>query len=89
MMGVWLETPCVVICLSKPHKTFTLSQTAQLAGTCNAWSKVKDFKWLRAQQSPHWSVLPEEERKGQGVAVERAVERGTGKEGGEEEEEEI
>ena len=28
----------------------------------NAWQEVKDFKWLRLQQSPHWSVVPEEER---------------------------
>ncbi len=26
------------------------------------WSQVDDFKWLRAEQSPHWSVLPEAER---------------------------
>ncbi|XP_010446561.1 PREDICTED: tubulin-folding cofactor C-like [Camelina sativa] len=26
------------------------------------WSNVDDFKWLRAVQSPNWSVLPEEER---------------------------
>ncbi|KAJ0047586.1 hypothetical protein Pint_16727 [Pistacia integerrima] len=26
------------------------------------WGNVDDFKWLRAVQSPNWSVLPEEER---------------------------
>ena len=26
------------------------------------WSSVDDFDWLKAQQSPHWSVLPEAER---------------------------
>ena len=26
------------------------------------WSKVKDFKWHRAQASPNWSVLPEPDR---------------------------
>ncbi len=26
------------------------------------WKQVNDFKWHRVQQSPHWSVLPEEER---------------------------
>ncbi|XP_068634474.1 tubulin-folding cofactor C [Aristolochia californica] len=27
-----------------------------------SWANVDDFKWLRAVQSPNWSVLPEEER---------------------------
>ncbi|CAL9191625.1 unnamed protein product [Musa hybrid cultivar] len=26
------------------------------------WANVDDFKWLRAVQSPNWSVIPEEER---------------------------
>jgi hypothetical protein len=25
----------------------------------SAWSDVKDFKWLRSQQSPNWCILPE------------------------------
>ena len=28
------------------------------------WSNVDDFRWLRAVQSPNWSVLPENERVG-------------------------
>lgn len=28
------------------------------------WANVDDFKWLRAVQSPNWSVLPEEDRIG-------------------------
>ena len=28
------------------------------------WGNVDDFKWLRAVQSPNWSVLPENERAG-------------------------
>ncbi|KAK7318621.1 hypothetical protein RJT34_03324 [Clitoria ternatea] len=28
------------------------------------WSNVDDFKWLRALQSPNWSILPENERVG-------------------------
>ncbi|XP_026440216.1 tubulin-folding cofactor C-like [Papaver somniferum] len=27
-----------------------------------SWANVDDFKWLRAVQSPNWSILPEEER---------------------------
>ena len=30
--------------------------------TCLMW-QVDDFDWLKAQQSPHWSVIPEDERK--------------------------
>lgn len=26
------------------------------------WSKVQDFKWLKVQQSPNWSIMPESER---------------------------
>lgn len=28
----------------------------------NQWDKVDDFKWLKAEASPNWSVLPEAER---------------------------
>ncbi|PQE32443.1 tubulin binding cofactor c protein [Rutstroemia sp. NJR-2017a WRK4] len=28
----------------------------------NQWDQVDDFKWLKAEHSPNWSVLPEEER---------------------------
>ncbi|XP_021733439.1 tubulin-folding cofactor C-like [Chenopodium quinoa] len=27
-----------------------------------SWANVDDFKWLRAVQSPNWSILPEDER---------------------------
>lgn len=33
----------------------------------NMWDQVDDFKWLKAEASPHWSVLPEEERVGENV----------------------
>lgn len=26
------------------------------------WDQVDDFKWLKAEHSPNWSVLPEAER---------------------------
>lgn len=26
------------------------------------WDQVDDFKWLKAEHSPNWSVLPEEKR---------------------------
>ncbi|KZM22582.1 uncharacterized protein EKO05_0009573 [Ascochyta rabiei] len=28
----------------------------------NQWDQIDDFKWLKAEQSPNWSILPEEER---------------------------
>ncbi|KAK1753086.1 tubulin binding cofactor C-domain-containing protein [Echria macrotheca] len=30
----------------------------------NQWDQVDDFKWLKADHSPNWSILPEEERLG-------------------------
>jgi len=26
------------------------------------WDQVDDFKWLKAEHSPNWSILPETER---------------------------
>jgi len=28
----------------------------------NLWDQVDDFKWLKAEQSPNWTVMPKEER---------------------------
>ena len=33
----------------------------------NQWDQVDDFKWLKAEHSPNWSVLPEEQRIGEEV----------------------
>ncbi|KAI0594233.1 tubulin binding cofactor C [Biscogniauxia sp. FL1348] len=30
--------------------------------TNNQWDQVDDFKWLKSEPSPNWSVLPEEQR---------------------------
>jgi tubulin-specific chaperone C len=30
----------------------------------NQWNQVDDFKWLKAEQSPNWSVMPEDDRLG-------------------------
>lgn len=27
------------------------------------WNDVKDFKWLKSEKSPHWSTIPEDQRK--------------------------
>uniref|UniRef100_A0A1J3DIG7 Tubulin-folding cofactor C n=1 Tax=Noccaea caerulescens TaxID=107243 RepID=A0A1J3DIG7_NOCCA len=37
-------------------------KTAGLEEETGNWANVDDFLWLRALQSPNWSVLPEEER---------------------------
>jgi len=29
----------------------------------NNWNHVEDFNWLKAQQSPHWCIIPENDRK--------------------------
>jgi hypothetical protein len=33
----------------------------------HTWKEVNDFNWLKAQQSPNWSILPEDERKAESV----------------------
>jgi tubulin-specific chaperone C len=37
----------------------------------SAWSNVKDFKWLRSQQSPNWCILPESDRITSAAGVEQ------------------
>ncbi|XP_073150329.1 tubulin-folding cofactor C [Henckelia pumila] len=37
---------------------------ANLGEETGNWTKVDDFCWLRAVQSPNWSILPENERTG-------------------------
>ena len=40
---------------------------AEDEGVENQWQNVDDFKWLRAEPSPNWSVLPEDKRIGEKV----------------------
>lgn len=37
---------------------------ADLDAETENWANVDDFRWLRAVQSPNWSILPENERVG-------------------------
>ncbi|EPE02387.1 tubulin-specific chaperone c [Ophiostoma piceae UAMH 11346] len=46
-------------------------------GSANQWDQVDDFKWLRAEPSPNWSVLPEAERLPESVWTDAV--RGTGR----------
>ncbi|OAL54919.1 TBCC-domain-containing protein [Pyrenochaeta sp. DS3sAY3a] len=41
--------------------------TPELSQTANQWDQIDDFKWLKAEPSPHFSILPEEQRVGEGV----------------------
>lgn len=50
-------------CLSYPGIEEDLRGAGLDAETGN-WENVDDFRWLRAVQSPNWSVLPESERVG-------------------------
>jgi hypothetical protein len=42
-------------------KHFTMAQFD--ASKNQDWCKVKDFNWLKQEQSPNWSILPESDRK--------------------------
>jgi hypothetical protein len=33
----------------------------------NQWDQVDDFKWLKMEHSPNWSILPEENRLGEDI----------------------
>ena len=33
----------------------------------NQWDQVDDFKWLKSEPSPNWSVLPEDKRLSEAV----------------------
>lgn len=39
-------------------------ERANLCEESGYWANVDDFRWLRAVQSPNWSVLPEDDRTG-------------------------
>lgn len=36
--------------------------TTQQQSVQNQWDQVDDFKWLKVEHSPNWSILPEENR---------------------------
>lgn len=42
-------------------------ETESTAGAKNLWDQVDDFKWLKVEHSPHWSVLEERKRVGEDV----------------------
>jgi hypothetical protein len=38
-------------------------EAAGLRADANLWDRVDDFNWIKAQQSPHWGVMPEARRR--------------------------
>ncbi|ETN46618.1 uncharacterized protein HMPREF1541_00804 [Cyphellophora europaea CBS 101466] len=47
-----------------PQTYFDLTAAGQsgLADSANLWDQIDDFKWLKSEPSPNWSVLPVGER---------------------------
>jgi hypothetical protein len=42
--------------------TDNAQMTTQETPVQNQWDRVDDFKWLKAEHSPNWSTLPDEEK---------------------------
>ena len=40
----------------------TVKMIASEKPVYNQWDQVDDFKWLKAEHSPNWSILPEDQR---------------------------
>jgi hypothetical protein len=36
--------------------------TPAISQSANQWDQIDDFKWLKAEPSPHFSILPEDQR---------------------------
>jgi hypothetical protein len=41
--------------------------TPAISQSLNQWDQIDDFKWLKAEPSPHFSILPEAQRVSQEV----------------------
>lgn len=50
-----------VVCLPDWRPTEVLRE-AQLLEDSGLWQQVDDFGWVKASASPHWRVLPEQDR---------------------------
>lgn len=46
-----------------------LQKVVGVEPVANQWDQVDDFKWLKAEHSPNWSILPEEQRLGEDIWV--------------------
>lgn len=36
--------------------------THHISESPNLWDQIDDFKWLKAEPSPHFSIIPEDKR---------------------------
>jgi hypothetical protein len=50
-----------VVCLPDWHPAEVLRE-ARLLEDSGLWQQVDDFGWVKASASPHWRVLPEQDR---------------------------
>mmetsp|Transcript_30190 Transcript_30190/g.48749 ORF Transcript_30190/g.48749 Transcript_30190/m.48749 type:complete len:135 (+) Transcript_30190:709-1113(+) len=63
------SNPIIENCTSLQFSSYNFEYTKRLkhfkdAGldqSDNKWSSVEDFKWLKSQHSPNWSIMPEDE----------------------------
>lgn len=54
---------------------FTSAEAAQVA---NQWDQIDDFKWLKAEPSPNFCLLPEAQRVGEDVWRDQVAEHPEG-----------
>ncbi|KAM3152917.1 hypothetical protein ABEW05_006706 [Botrytis cinerea] len=54
--------PIIEDCSNVRFSPIPNSQNVTDESVKNQWDQVDDFKWLKAEHSPNWSILPEEER---------------------------
>lgn len=56
--------PDYVSCIPSLHNILAYIQqmSEDLASSANQWDQIDDFKWLKAEASPHWTILPEPDR---------------------------
>eukprot|EP00939_MAST-03C_sp_MAST-3C-sp1_P001318 g1318.t1 len=48
--------------LMYPRSHADFEESTLSTGPAECWKDVQDFKWLRTQASPHWSILPASDR---------------------------
>ena len=53
----------MILCLYREYleKTEEFSR-ANLELSVNHWNCIDDFNWLSVEQSPNWSILPDDKR---------------------------
>ncbi|EPE26970.1 hypothetical protein GLAREA_02884 [Glarea lozoyensis ATCC 20868] len=59
--------PIIEDCSNVRFSPIPKSQGDSTVESTNQWDQVDDFKWLKMEHSPNWSVLPEEKRLGENI----------------------